>query len=144
MGVTECRLLRQIKLPVIPTSAHVRWAVQLSLLHYADQSYVEWAERWLSGEDRTREAASRAVVLAPNAATEPAETAAGLAAWAAELAAERAAWSAARKAAGSAAWAAVEEAESAAWASLAAEDILPLTEILEQAISDETFEKEEV
>jgi hypothetical protein len=143
MGVTECRLLRPMELPVIPTSAHVRWAVQLSLLHYADQGYVEWAERWLSGEDRTREAAEEARV-----ASWAEETVAGLAA----RAAERAAWAAtaawavaeARSAAERAAWSAARAAAgSAAWASWAADDILSITEILEQAIADETFEKEE-
>ena len=85
--------------------AVVARAVRTHALHCGVKCVEEWAARWLSGEDRTVEAAWAAVGEARAAAA---------AAWAAA----RAAWAAAEEAA--AAWAAAEWAEEATEAAVGA------------------------
>jgi hypothetical protein len=125
LGVQRLTLRKEMPLPVVTTAQRVRFAIFCALGIPQSPEFVRWANRWLSGEDRSPEAATAA------AAAEAAEAAARAAA------AQTAAWSAARaaaarvaarvaaRAADAAAWAAawaaeVAAAEAAAWAAAAA------------------------
>jgi hypothetical protein len=109
-GCATLTTVREIPLPSITTEMRVRFAILCAKEVCACLSWNAWADKWLSGEDRTQAAAERACVRAEAAAAAAAEAAA--AAWAAEAAA--AAWAA--EAARAAAAAAAAEA-AAAWAS---------------------------
>ena len=114
-GCKTLTTIREIPLPSITTEMHVRFAILCAKEVCACLSWNAWADRWLSGEDRTQAAAE--------AAAEAAEAgkAAAWAAWAAEAAAE-AAEERASAAAAEAAWASAAAAEtaarSAAWAAV--------------------------
>ena len=95
-GCKTLTLIKEILLPEISTEKRVEFAIRCALQVYKDESFVQWANQWLEGTDRSREAAR---------AAEAAE-----AAWAAE-AARAAAWAAE----------AARAAETAAWAARAAE-----------------------
>jgi hypothetical protein len=128
-GCKTLTTVREIPLPSITTEMRVRFAILCAKEVCADLSWNAWADRWLSGEDRS-EAAAGAAALAARAAW--AAEAAAWAAWAA-AAAEAAAWAAEaasaayRSAAYRSAWAAqaTEAAQAAqaaeAWAAQAAE-----------------------
>jgi hypothetical protein len=105
------RLVRRLPLPVITTEQRVEFAIRVAMPLTDDPTWHAWAQRWLSGEDRS-EAAARGAWGA-----ESAESAA-LAAELAELAAELSSAGyrtiparAAVKSARSAAWAAESAAE---------------------------------
>ena len=106
-GYTKMTLIEEIPVPAISTAQRVRFAILCAMKVYQDPGFVQWGENWLSGKDRSAEAA-RAAVRAAWAA-EAAAWAAGAAAWAAGAAeaAARAAEAAARAA--GAAWAAGAE-----------------------------------
>ena len=111
-GCTRLTLLRQIDLPQITTEQRVRFAILCAKEVCAEPVWNAWADRWLSGADRSDAAAARAAAAAAAAAAE---------AWvveAAEAADAAAAAAAAAEAAAvaGAAWA----AEDAAWAARAA------------------------
>ena len=124
-GCKTLTTVREIPLPAVTTEMRVRFAILCAKEVYADLSWNAWADKWLSGGDRTQAAAERARASAAERAWayerayERAEAAAG--AWAAKSAAAAArevwpAWAwAARAAARADAWA----AKSAAWASAA-------------------------
>jgi hypothetical protein len=133
VGVKECTTLRIISLPVITTNQRVRFAILCALtLPGLPAAWASWANDWLSGKNRTAEAAGVAAGAAEAAgvacaarAAEAAWTAAGVAAGAAEAAAlayaaraAEAAWTAAGVAAGAAeaaALACAARAAEAAW-----------------------------
>ena len=104
VGVKECTTIKRISLPKITTNQRVRFAILCALKVYNDKDFVTWAGNWLSGKNKTAEAAARAA-WATGAAW--AAWAAG-AAWAAEAAGAAGAAGAARAAgaAAEAAWAA--------------------------------------
>jgi hypothetical protein len=56
-GYRRMRMLKVIATPIITPEQYVRYEILASLEVYKEASYVEWAERWLSGQDRTRESA---------------------------------------------------------------------------------------
>jgi hypothetical protein len=90
-GVRELTTLHKARLPKITQEQRVRISIYCALTQYNDPAFVKWANDWLSGKDRSKEAA----------------WAAAAAAWAAEAAAAAEAWAAARAAAWAAeAWAA--------------------------------------
>jgi hypothetical protein len=96
-----CRTLttvRQVAYIPPPTDAFIIAIIYCALAVYDDPGFVDWAEGWLSGEDRS---------------AAQAQAAAWAAAWAAARAAQAAAWAAAR-----AAWAAEGGARAAAWADI--------------------------
>lgn len=105
VGVKQCTSVRQIDAPIITTKQRVRFAILCALEVYKEKTFVDWADGWLSGKDKSESAAESA-----------ARSAARSAAWSAESAAESAAWSAwsAESAARSAAESAAESADSAA------------------------------
>ncbi|MDD5220897.1 MAG: hypothetical protein PHV11_10045, partial [Candidatus Bipolaricaulis sp.] len=81
VGVKICTTIKEISLPEITTNQRVRFAILCALKAYPEPSFVEWANNWLSGKDRSQ-------------AAEAAAWAAEAAAWAAAGAAEAAAWAA--------------------------------------------------
>ena len=121
-GVKTLTTLRKIDLPVISTEQRVEIAIRCALLVYKDPNFLQWAENWISGKDRSAEAAAAAEAAeAEAAAAKAAARAAWAAAWEAEAAAEAAAaaaWEAAawEEAEAEAAWEAeAEAAAAAAW-----------------------------
>ena len=80
LGCRKLTTLRRIDKPAPTTIQRVRFGIGCALSVYSDASFVTWAEKWLSGEDRSV-AWSQSVEMA---------------AWSAARSAEDAAWSAAR------------------------------------------------
>jgi hypothetical protein len=120
-GCKALTTVREIPLPSITTEMRVRFAVLCAKEVCAYPAWNAWADKWLSGGDRSEAAAGTAAAAAWAAF----RSAAYRSAWAAQAAAYRsaraAAWAAqAAEAAASAAWA--EAARAAAWAAYAAED----------------------
>lgn len=116
-GYTKMTLIEEIPVPAISTAQRVRFAILCAMKVYQDPGFVQWGETWLSGKDRSAEAAEAAAEAA---------WAAGAAAWAAAWAAEAAEAAAWDEAAEAAAWAAraaaraAREADEAAWAATGA------------------------
>ncbi len=133
----EMTLLAELPVPKITAAQLVRWAIYCAQAVYHSPLFDAWAERWLSGEDRThiaalavKWAAKEEVEKAVAIRTAEAVVAAGAAKWAAEGAAWAAAWvtvEAAKSAAGAV-------AEAAATSEGQCLDVLAL---LRQAIADE-------
>jgi hypothetical protein len=109
-GCKTLTTVREIPLPSITTEMRVRFAILCAKEVCAYPAWNAWADRWLSGEDRTQ-AAARAAEAAREAREARAARAARAAAWAAAWAARAAASAWAEDAAS--AWAA-EDAASAA------------------------------
>lgn len=57
LGVERLRTLRQIALPAVTTEQRVRFGILCALSVHEEARFRAWAERWLSGEDRTAVAA---------------------------------------------------------------------------------------
>jgi len=102
-GCRTLTTIREIPLPVVTTTQKVAFALLCVLDVYSEPSFVAWANDWLTGKDRSADAAWAA-----------ARAAAWAAAWSEDAAA--ASW-----AAGAAAAAWSEEASAAEWAARAAE-----------------------
>lgn len=132
-GCKTLTTLREIPLPEITTEMWIRFAILCTkeastAADAACKAWNAWADKWLSGEDRSAAAAAKAAAAAAKAAydaTGAARAAYDAAAWAAEAAeaaaasayaAYRASWAAAR----SVQWAAKAAASAAYRASLAA------------------------
>ena len=108
-GCKTLATVREIPLPSITSEMRVRFAILCAKEVYACLSWNAWADRWLSGGDRSEAAAWAAAEAAWAAAAQAA--AAWAAAWAAEAAAS-ATYRSARSA-----WAAAEAAAEAAYRS---------------------------
>ena len=124
-GCKTLTTIREIPLPEITTEMRVRFAILCAKeVCGADLPWNAWADKWLSGGDRTQAAASAAWAWAASAS-------AARASWSAEAAA----WSAASAwaAAASAAWAAA--ARAAAWAAREVGHGIDIFEIAEKACS---------
>ena len=129
-GCKTLTTVREIPLPAITTEMRVRFAILCAKEVCADLSWNAWADKWLSGGDRTQAAAEASATRARAAATrarppatrarayERAEAAWASAAWASASASASAAWASATRARAAAAWASA--AASAAWASASA------------------------
>ena len=65
VGCAELTTMCRMELPTITTEQRVRFALLCALAVYKEPSFVAWANDWLSGKDRTREAAARAVQRKP-------------------------------------------------------------------------------
>ncbi len=138
----EMTLLAELPVPKITVAQLVRWAIYCAQTVYHFQPFDAWAERWLSGEDRTREAAEEARASAWRRAARRAAEAAAAAAAVLDMVAEGADDEMVAEAEEDAAWAAAEVAESAAGAAAEAvgaargqgPDVLAL---LRQAIAEE-------
>ena len=119
-GCRSLTTVREIPVPEITLQQRVRFAILCAKQVCSDEDWNQWADAWLSGADRSREAAQ--------AAEEAAAAWAQAADWAAQ-AAKAAAWAEASRA----------EAWQAASARAAREAILSinLISIAEQAIAEE-------
>jgi hypothetical protein len=109
VGYSEITTIRQIPLPVVTTFHRIRFAILCARSVYKNSDWLAWADNWLSGKDRSAEAAAAA-----EAEARAAWAAEARAAWAAKWA-PGAAWAEAR-----AAWAAKWAPGAAAWAAWAA------------------------
>jgi hypothetical protein len=124
-GCATLTTIREIPLPKITTEMRVRFAVLCAKEVCACRTWNAWADKWLSGEDRSEAADAAAAAREAEAAAWAADAAAreaGAAEAAAYRSAQAAAAAAARsaQAAAAAAWAA-RAARAAAWAAWAAE-----------------------
>jgi hypothetical protein len=115
-GCKTLTTVREIPLPEITTEMRVRFAIMCAKeVCAADIAWNAWADKWLSGEDRTQAAAAEAAEAEAAEAAADAAWAAREAAWAMARAAWAAAWAAARgaaRAAEAAAWAAARAAQA--------------------------------
>jgi hypothetical protein len=57
-------VIREITLPEITTEQRVEIAIRVALTCYDDPTFVGWAEKWLSGEDRSIGSAHAALYAA--------------------------------------------------------------------------------
>lgn len=79
VGCIRLRTIKQIPLPKVTTEQRVRFAILCAMEVYTSPEWVEWAQNWLSGKDRTVETATKAAKAAVMAAdaiwnnTEPVE-----------------------------------------------------------------------
>jgi hypothetical protein len=118
-GCSELTLIESVEIPTVTMEHRVRFAI-LCAYPTGSHTWRQWAKAWLSGADRSQEAAARA-------------------AWAAEARAEARAAEAARAEATAAAEAA-RAARAAAWAAAwAAEAAIPISAIAALAISGPRF-----
>ena len=106
-GVHALKIVEEIPVPTLTTEQRVKFAILCAKCVCTDVAWNAWADKWLSSDDRSAEAAE-ATAWAAEATAWAAEAAA--AAWAAAEAAE-AAWAAAL--AVEAAWATAEAARAA-------------------------------
>ena len=125
VGCTRLRTLREIPLPALTTAQRVRAGILAAKVVCDAPKWLAWADRWLSGEDRSESSAWEAVNAADAADAQDAA---------------RAAWAACSGAL--AAGPAVGATVGAAWAAraaLAAAETTPLdlVAIIERAIRDE-------
>lgn len=110
-GCTQLTTLREIPLPEVTPEQRVRFAIFCALAVNRSPAFVAWAEKWVSGADRTGESAEWAAVSVKRAA-EAAESAIGASEWAAISATESAEFAGV----GSTATAACVAAQAAEWA----------------------------
>jgi hypothetical protein len=59
-GVTRLRLVEEVSLPTITTEQRVKIAILCALEVCHEASFVTWANNWLSGKDRSEDAACAA------------------------------------------------------------------------------------
>ncbi len=76
----EMTLLAELPVPKITAAQLVRWAIYCTQAVYHSQTFDAWAERWLSGADRTKASAEEARATAWMAAARKAAEAAAAAA----------------------------------------------------------------
>ena len=57
VGCTELTTIEHIPVPKVTITQRITFAILVSLKVYDELNYVNWAKRWLSGEDRGVEAA---------------------------------------------------------------------------------------
>ena len=67
-GFSEMTLLEELPVPTISTAQCVRFAILCAKQVCSDPAWTTWADAWLSGGDRSREAAARAAATAARAA----------------------------------------------------------------------------
>jgi hypothetical protein len=89
-GAKRMRLVRELPVPQVTMEQRVRFAILCAKEVCHDPQFVAWADGWLSGGDRSKEAAQ----AASWAATAASWAAAGAAAEAASWAAQAASWAA--------------------------------------------------
>jgi len=119
LGFTTGIVGKVIPLPRITLEQKRRYAIGSACSVYKEKSFCKWADDWISGKDRSREAVRGTSGVGRKAAE------AALAARAVARAAARVAW---------AARAVARAARAAAWA---ARDTLDLIRIAEWAMTDE-------
>jgi len=81
LGATSLCIIREINKPEVTMGQRTAYAILCSLKVYSEESFVSWAEGWLSGRDRSEKSASAALTAVKDALT--AKKAAEWSAWAA-------------------------------------------------------------
>jgi len=153
VGCTRARTLRRVELPRVTRAARVRFGILCSLEVYTEPNYRKWADGWLSGKDRSKQAvvaAVRAVGVTVDATVVAADavraTWVAQAVWDAAWAAREAAWAArtavvAAMGAAYAAGAVAEDAAQAAGLAAGAAGVAPkpldLLALAERAVREE-------
>ena len=61
-GWNRMRLVKERKVPEITKTQRTAFGILCVLEVYEEETFVEWANNWLSGKDRSRESASAAAV----------------------------------------------------------------------------------
>ena len=74
-GTKSAIAIQQVPLPEISTAQRIKTAIYCALEVHHEPRFATWAEKWLSGEDRTVERASEAAHAAAEAAAEAAAAA---------------------------------------------------------------------
>ncbi len=137
-GEQEMTLLAELPVPKITAAQLVRCAIYCAQAVYHFQPFDAWAERWLSGEDRTKASAEKvARAAAWRRAPRRAAEAAAAAAAVLDMVAEGADDEMVAEAEADVAWAAAEAARNAAWAAQEASQGPDALALLRQAIVDE-------
>ena len=72
-------LVKEISLPEISLEQRIEFAIKVAKTVYKEEKWNLWADRWLSGEDRSKESAHIAAIAAANAAANSAANAAAYA-----------------------------------------------------------------
>ena len=111
LGCTKMRLTKELVMPAVTTEQRIKFGILCALEVCKDAKFVQWANRWLDGTDRSEKAADAAAAAAVARAAD-ADAAARAAANAAARAAADAAWAAAAWAAAAARAAAARAAEA--------------------------------
>ena len=77
LGSTKMKLIEEIKLPKISKIQNIAYGILCAKAVYKDKQYNKWADKWLSGENRSKKSAAAAY----NAAAYNADVAAYAAAY---------------------------------------------------------------
>ena len=56
-GCTKLTTIKQLPLPEVTLEQRVELAIRCAMEVYKDENWLTWAEKWLSGEDRSKESA---------------------------------------------------------------------------------------
>lgn len=75
-GVTRLTTVRQIPLPVVTPEMRIRFAILCAKKVCADKAWNTWADKWLSGDDRSDTSAESAWLAVEFAMTKETEAAA--------------------------------------------------------------------
>ena len=67
VGCNRLTTIRQIPLPKISTEQRAKFAITCAKKVCKDKKFNDWADKWLSGEDRTKKSAANAGCVAANA-----------------------------------------------------------------------------
>jgi hypothetical protein len=59
VGCKSLTTIKEIPLPEITDEQKIKFAIYCALEVYQEEKFVSWANKWLSGEDRTAESADR-------------------------------------------------------------------------------------
>lgn len=59
-GVKTLTTMREISIPVISPEKRMQYAFLCALSVYQEENFVQWAHKWLSGEDRSEESIAKA------------------------------------------------------------------------------------
>lgn len=110
-GCTKMKTIRKIPIPKITLDHRVEIAILCAKQVYSNPKWNKWADKWLSGKDRSSDSATAAAWLASREVSRAAASAA-----ASSMAASRASWAREAPDEESARALARETSEAAAWA----------------------------
>jgi hypothetical protein len=138
VGCTTLTLVEEMPLPVITPTQSVAFGVICAKEVCQDKGWITWADRWLSGKDRTEKSARAAEAAAAAAAYRAAEAAGWAAAAYRADAAAAAYWAAGAAVAARAARAVAEAAYWAEWTAAywAADKPLDLIALAHRAVAE--------
>jgi hypothetical protein len=68
-GCVELTTLRQVELPVVTTEQHIKFAILCAFEVCEKPFFVEWAKKWLSGEDRSEVSVNKTMKQTPELST---------------------------------------------------------------------------